>query len=111
MKIAQPLLVASLVAFVAACAPVRTVQAPPPPPPPAPPPIMAPAPAPVAEIPYVEPAPRWRHVKRHRAWCRCGPVRHHRRVWRSRSAEPVGMAPAPMAPPPATGAAPAPAMA
>jgi hypothetical protein len=102
VKIVQPLFAAGLIALVAACAPVRTAeQAPPPPPPPsmAPPPPVAAMPTPAPEVPYVEPAPRWhRYAHRHRAWCRCRPVRHHWRHYRSmRSSmgadpEPVGEA-------------------
>jgi hypothetical protein len=75
IKIAQPLFVASFIALIAACAPVQTAQAPPPPPPPPPAPVIAPAPPPV---PYVE-APRWRYAHRHKRWCKCRYVRHHRR--------------------------------
>ena len=83
LKLAQPLFIAGLVTLVAACAPTHTVQqAPPPPPPPlatAPPPPPMVAPAPPPEMAYAEPAPR-RYVRRHhRKWCRCAPVRHHRR--------------------------------
>jgi hypothetical protein len=91
VKIAQPLFILGLIGILGACAPIHTAEAPPPPPPPqiapAPPPVAT-APAPAAEVPYVEPAPRWhRYAHRHRAWCRCGPVRHHHwrhhRRWRS----------------------------
>jgi hypothetical protein len=73
VKIAQPLFVACVVALLAACAPTQTVQAPPPPPPP--PPVAMAAPAP--EVPYVAPAPRWRHHAR--CWRHCHVVRHHHR--------------------------------